>query len=318
MQAQLIQANLPVRLCFVGALLALSLCVTPASGRQADEAGTTLILMNGFEADGHLESTWIEAVLSRHDAGGIQELRTLTRSLPPDERSWVALIGERIPTWRTRIDSLSIPFGDVDLPDTTIILLGHAGGADAFTYSDAGIGFDVSRLQALYGDAAALENSDRIDRFFAHEMTHIVHKAWGKRHPMDLDSPLAFALWDCMVEGIGNYRSLSDKWVNASGELTPYAEEVLAELQRTFVQRIAALSQVDEAEAAPLLEGLSIGPFTKKWGALTSALWLAQEARGDDSRLKKWIEVGPPGILGLARKYLPPEQAEKLEGLPIP
>jgi len=76
-------------------------------------------------------------------------------------------------------------------------------------------------------------------------------------------------------------------------------------LQPIFVERLAALEHATEAEAAKLMEGLSSGPFEKKWGALTTALWLAQEARGDDRHLRKWVEAGPFGVVELAQKYLP-------------
>jgi len=38
---------------------------------------------------------------------------------------------------------------------------------------------------------------------------------------------------------------------------------------------------------------------------LIVALWLAQEAKGDDRNLRKWVDAGPTGVLTLAQKYLP-------------
>lgn len=124
---------------------------------------------------------------------------------------------------------------------------------------------------------------------------------------MQLDTPFEAALWACLTEGVGNYRSLSRKWVTKSGELTPHAETVLARLQPVFVERLAALRHADDAEAPALLRGLSMGPFQEKWGALTVALWLAQEAKGNDANLQKWVAAGPAGVLRLAEKYLPEE-----------
>jgi hypothetical protein len=103
----------------------------------------------------------------------------------------------------------------------------------------------------------------------------------------------------------GNYRSLSEKWILAGGKLTPYAQEVLSRLQPIFVKRISALEYANDAEVEPLLKGLSMGPFDQKWGALTVALGLAQEAKGGDHNLQKWVEAGPSGVLILAQKYLP-------------
>lgn len=122
---------------------------------------------------------------------------------------------------------------------------------------------------------------------------------------MAFGSPFEFALWECLTEGLGNYRSLSDKWLLQSGGLTTHAQEVLNRLQPVFVERISALQHAKEGEAAALMEGLSSGAFDQKWGALTVALWLAQESKGEDRNLQKWVEAGPTGVLVLADKYLP-------------
>ena len=60
------------------------------------------------------------------------------------------------------------------------------------------------------------------------------------------------------------------------------------------------------------MEGLSMGPFDEKWGALTVALWLAQDVERKESGLERWIEAGPQGVLTLARKYLPAALAQQL------
>lgn len=264
-----------------------------------------LMVQSGVEKDGRPTEAWIDAVRDRHDAAMVARLAEEENTLAPEERLWADVIARKRATWTGWIDSLSIPFRQVEPPDTVFILLGNAGGEDAFTFEEATIGFDLSKLHAIYGSATAPENDDRIDRFFAHEMTHVLHKAWQKKHGVAPASPLEYALWDCLVEGIGNYRSLSSKWVSKDGVLTSHAEATLAELQPVFVERLVALADAGDAEAAPLLEGLSSGPFAKKWGALTTALWLAQEARGEEARLQPWIEAGPWGILDLADKYLP-------------
>ncbi len=122
---------------------------------------------------------------------------------------------------------------------------------------------------------------------------------------MEFKSPFEFALWECLTEGLGNYRSLSDKWLQVDGVLTLHAQEVLQRLQPIFVERLAALEPASQEKAAGLMEGLSSGAFEKKWGALRVALWLAQETHGDDRNLRKWVEAGPLGVLELAQKYLP-------------
>ncbi len=64
---------------------------------------------------------------------------------------------------------------------------------------------------------------------------------------------------------------------------------------------------VTPPDTVPILLGNLGGEdaFDQKWGALTVALWLAQEAKGDDHHLQKWVEAGPSDVLTLAQKYLP-------------
>lgn len=79
-----------------------------------------------------------------------------------------------------------------------------------------------------------------------------------------------------------------------------------------FVERLSALEHATEDEAAVLMEGRSSGPFDQKWGALTVALRLAQEAERDDRRLQRWVDAGPEGVLGLARLYLPEDLRSRI------
>lgn len=255
--------------------------------------------------DSAATSAWIETIRHWHEEDELAAIRASKKELSDEEALWADLIKGKVSTWLTMIDSLQIPFRAVTPPDTVAILLGNVGGEDAFVNSDATICFGLNKLHSLYGSASTPANNNRIDRFFAHEFTHLLQKAWRKKHGLELETPFELALWDCLAEGLGNYRSLSDQWILAGGKLTPHAQEVLQRLQPIFVQRISALEHASKEEAEPLLKGLSMGPFDQKWGALTVALWLAQEAKGDDHNLQKWVEAGPAGVLDLARKYLP-------------
>jgi SAM-dependent methyltransferase len=238
-----------------------------------------LVVKLGMSEDGAVTSEWIEAIRQRHDEEALSAIQAIKKRLSEEEALWAGLIKRKVSTWLAMIDSLQIPFQAITPPDTVAILLGNLGGEDAFVYSDTTICFDLSKLHSYYGSASTTANSGRIDRFFAHEFTHLLHKAWRKKHGLKLESPFEYALWECLTEGLGNYRSLSDKWILAGGKLTQHAHEVLSRLQPIFIKRLSALEHATAAEAAPLLEGLSMGPFDQKWGALTVALWLVQEAR---------------------------------------
>lgn len=266
-----------------------------------------LIVQLGITQAGMATPAWREAIHARHTEEALSKIMATPRRFSPEETLWADLIRQKAVNWPAHIDSLRIPFSNILPPDTLIILLGNQGGEDAFLSPALSICFDLNKLYRQYGPASDKVNHDRIDRFFAHEVTHVLHKIWRHERGLEFNSPFDYALWECLTEGLGNYRSLSGKWLRENGELSQHAQETLQRLQPVFVERISALRHARETEAAALLAGLSSGAFDQKWGALTVALWLAQEARGDDRNLRKWVEAGPNGVLTLARHYLPEE-----------
>ena len=257
------------------------------------------------KADGSVTDAWIVAIGVWHDDDALQDVLRDQHPLTDGEAGWASLILGRTSTWSRMTDSLQLPFGATAPPNAVYIALGNVGGQDAFTFSDTSIGFDLRMLHDLYGVASEEENGDRIDRFFAHEFTHLMHKSWQKANDVMLTSALDRALWECLVEGLGNYRSLSGRWIDPDRALTQHALDVLGRLERVFTDRIEALEHATLSESEALMEGISSGAFDQKWGALTVALFLSQEAKGDDRRLRKWVDAGPQGVLALARKYLP-------------
>lgn len=273
---------------------------------------TTLQVENVGSGDNRRRTKWLEAIRSRRDDNTMEMIARSGMVLTQDEENWANLVNVRVSQWSTWADSLAVPFGNIQLPPRVTILLGNQGGADAFTFGDSTICFDLQELQRNYGSALASDNRDRLDRFFCHEYTHVLHKAWRKTHPIELSSPFQEALWDCLVEGMGNYRSLSSKWKDDRGVLTAHAIAILNDLQPVFVDRLNALRKATPEQARKLTVGLSTGPFDQKWGALPVALWLAQECKGDEKNLRKWVEAGPQGVLVLAKKYLPKELKERL------
>ena len=266
----------------------------------------------GFSKKGTITSEWLKAIRYLRNKQNLS-VNDFDKRKPTNEESvWIDLIKSKILEWTCSIDSLEMPFKEITPPDEVTILLGNQGGEDAFISNDSTICFDLHKLYRIYGSASEKVNRRRINRFFAHEFTHILHRVWKKKNKIKLISPLDCALWECLTEGLGNYRSLSEKWLMNNGELTKHAKEVLNHLQPIFVHRISLLKHADNEEAEKLMQGLSMGQFEKKWGALTVALWLSQEAKRNEVELQKWIDAGPHGILSLARKYLPEELRKKL------
>jgi len=182
-----------------------------------------LLLHLGISEEGAATSTWREAIRDRHEENELAQILAGTKKFSEEEMQWAELITSKVTSWQGMIDSLRIPFENVTPPGTVSILLGNRGGRDAFTHAPITICFDLSELQQYYGAPANPENHSRIDRFFAHEFTHILHKAWRKQRGVEFKSPFEFALWECLTEGLGNYRSLSNKWLRADWTLTPHA-----------------------------------------------------------------------------------------------
>jgi len=277
---------------------------------------TELTLVTGVEPDGRPGPAWLDAIRVFHDEADIESLSSSSRPLTPPETEWQTLIMVHVQRWPAALAALQSPFADTEPPATVVIVLGNQGGNDAFSPGPATIAFDLQRMSALYGSAGDPANADRLDRFFAHEFTHVMHKAWQRQRGFEPATPLESALWESAKEGIGNYRSLSPRWRDADGNLTAHARSTLARLEPVFVERYEALAHATEAEADELREGLSLGPFEDKWGALPVALWLVRETRDGESALVDWVARGPWAVLDLARKNLAPELASRLPRRP--
>jgi hypothetical protein len=267
-----------------------------------------LELRLGFEPDGTATPEWRAAV----------ETHTGTKPawdpcpLAEEEAAWLALLRSRLPSWEVRVPELCVPFEGLCAPARVALVVGHQHGEDGFGLGGEVVYFDLSALVRAYGAAAEPANPARLDRFFAHEYTHVLHWRWARAHPQPSSTPLELALWAMAREGLGNLRSLSESWVGPGGALTLLARDTLAELEPILVERLAALARATPAEEAALTAGLSTGPFRKKWGALPVALWLAEESRGDDRRLRPFVAQGGAGVLALARRHLAQELAARL------
>ena len=260
----------------------------------------------GVLEDGSASREWLAALEPRLATEEFAAVKARKKPLGAAEKKWLALLADAARAWSARRANLQIPFGKTKAPEKLSILAGNQGGDDGFTYLENVICLELAALVENYGDAASAENRARLFRILDHEYTHLLHHEWFRRHPPDLSTPFGRALRDLLAEGIGNYRSLSAKWLDERGTLTARARAALDELAPVFAERLTRLRHARTAEEeAVLTENLSRGQFERKWGALTIALWLAEEAQGDERKLRRWIERGPRGVIRLARKHLP-------------
>lgn len=267
-------------------------------------------------SENQLSFEWKSALLTRMSKERIDSFGAIKRDLTVEESAWQQLIASKLSGWNDFRDSLHLPFPAQSLHDTIDVLLGFLGNDDGFTYGAQTVCIDLTALHRAYGAASLQENDSRIDRIFAHEYTHLLHKAWAKDNRLVLRSFKDSILWECLYEGIGMYRSLHQRWLPVDGELPAATRQVLKELYPVFTERMIRLqttTDLSEAAKEALHANLSRGPVQKKWGAFTVAIWLVLETNDDPLKLTQCINEGPAIVIRLAKKYLSPMYRAQFE-----
>lgn len=259
---------------------------------------------------------WLDALQSRQRKAYLDSLARVSRPMDAAEEAWLQLMQSKASYWNTLRDSLDVPFEGINLNDTIYVLAGYMGEDDGFTYQDQTVCFDLTAFQQNYDSATLPENDSRIDRIFSHEYTHLLHKSWATTNSLTLKNFKDSILWECLYEGVGMYRSLAKKWMLQNDTLPRITQEALEKLYPVFVDRLIqvhALQNPSASEKAALNKNLSRGNTDKKWGAFPMAVWLMQEAKGDDKYLVPWINGGPESVITLALTHLPAEHRIKLQ-----
>ena len=277
-------------------------CNTLATARYTD----TLIVQQGV-IGGKLSAKWRNTIAPRLTKTTFDSVSALQKNFTAGQQAWIHLIESRRNRWNLYRDSLQAAFEGCHVPDTIYVLVGMSEGNDAFTYQNNTICFDAEALEKLYGPAHLAENSERINRLFAHEFTHLVHKEWARKNKLQLKTFRDSVLWECLYEGLGMYRSLSANWLPLNGALPGITKNALAELSPQFVAMLSLVNgegSLAEADKKRITANLSNGPVAKKWGAFTVAIWLALEANGHDRNLIYYTAKGPEAIILMAKKYL--------------
>ncbi|MGZ8516860.1 MAG: hypothetical protein ACXWWD_05895 [Chitinophagaceae bacterium] len=282
------------------------------------QTGTdTIIVKPGFSENG-ISAEWKNALGSRMNSFRLDSFSHLQRTLAKEEKAWEKLIISKAGTWNEFMDSLSIPFKDVEISETVHVLIGYLGDDDGFTYGNQTVCLDLTALNRAYGEADLPENDNRIDRIFAHEYTHLLHKSWARKNKLKLETFKDSILWECMYEGMGMYRSLNSKWKPVNGELPVISKNALEYLHPIFVNRLTTIqtaNRLTATEKEQLNKNLSRGSVNQKWGAFPVAIWLALEANGDEKKLQAWIDKGPSAVIILAKKYLTGIDHKKFAGV---
>jgi hypothetical protein len=270
---------------------------------------TELGIIKGVNADGTPSEIWLNAVQNRNSPQDWVLLKQSKKPLSENEILWYQAIEQQLPTFNQLLPKLHLAFKGVKPPQKVQILAGNQGGNDGFTYGLDTICVDLSAWARAYGKP---DNSTRIVRILMHEYSHLLTRQWQNHNPVKLASPLDRALWQLFYEGLGSYRSLSEKWFAPDKSPSPMALKTLETLTPVFVERLVKLNLATAQNEAQLMHNMTSGSFRKQWGSLTVGIWLAHESQGDDRKLTKWIAMGPQGVLALAQKYLPQDLADKL------
>ncbi|TQV79997.1 hypothetical protein [Aliikangiella coralliicola] len=284
--------------------LLLAVLVLMSFSAKSEE--NLITLKYGVDKSGYVTEDWVDfdsniEVLTK------DKVSKNAKKLTVEEIEWASLISSRLSLWETQLEKIAVPYATTEIPRKVSIVVGNRGNRDAFTHTTkfpSKIFFNLSVLVRAYGSGKAVKNQNRIDRIFAHEFTHLLQHAWSKQNPYQLTNHFERALNASFKEGFGHFRSISNKWKDENGHITEHAEKTLKSLEIVFVERMISLINASDDEANVLMKGLSTGPFNKKWGALTVALWLTKEAKGDDKKLIKWVDLGPEGIILLANNHL--------------
>ena len=297
-------------------LLFLILNLTSCRKQYVKTNSTPKILVKLCVENNKISKDWRNVLTTRQSKTNLDSLSKVKKYLSKEEKEWYELISSRTNRWDQIRDSLKAPFGETYINDTIYVFLGYQGRDDGFTYQFQTVCFDLTALFRQYGSAKDSINTNRMDRIFAHEYTHLLSKEWAKKKELKLPTFRDSILWQCIYEGIGMYRSMSPKWFPVGDSLSNVSSKTFEKLYPIFSQRLIAidtLKKLSKNDKRKLNKNLSRGSMKQKWGALPVGVWLAMEADGNDENLIKWIDKGPDAIIPLAKKYLTGESKIRFE-----
>ena len=287
------------------------LLLLAAAQAPADTAPRIRIELAVAES-GEASSRWLAMLRRRVPAARYDSLAGVRRRLDAAERDWVELLAARRRAWEAAIPALARVFAPIAPPAEAVVVIRNRGGEDAFTHDSVTIGFDVSALARVYGEASAQGNRERVDRLFRHEYVHLLQRRWLGLHPYRDTTPRGAAIAEIWAEGLGVWYSMSERWRMREGRHSAAATAALTRLEPVLVERLAALGCATPGEAPALTAELSFAPFERKWGALPAALWLEAAAARSPAALREFVVEGPDAVWTLADRSLPPRLAAAL------
>lgn len=265
--------------------------------------------------DGTATATWTEGIAVAIGNETAQAYQRQELPLSPEASAWLEVLEVALPRVEARAPELASLF-DLDAFDATVVA-GNRGSSDAFAWVPDHIGINLEAFGESYGSPDE-DAVDRMSRIVVHEYVHLLNYAYYPDHLSRRDTPMNRALWTIFHEGIGDYFSMSRRWLpGPHGAYSPVTTETLRRLEPVFVERLEAAIDASSEEEETLRRNISMGKFDQKWGSLPLALWLRSEARvrGERQVLEEMIRLGPDGVLPLALRYIAPHLRPRLEAI---
>jgi len=265
--------------------------------------------------DGTATPTWTEGIAVAIGREAAQACEGEQLPVTSEADAWLEVLEAALPRVAAQASELAAPFGIE--PFDAVVAAGNRCSSDGFGWVPDHIGINLEAFHRSYG-APGEGAVERMRRIVAHEYVHLLTYACYPDHHEHRDTPWNRALWTMFFEGIGDYFSVSARWLpDERGDPSPVAAETLRRLEPILVERLEAFVDATPEVEEELRRGISMGRFDEKWGSLPVALWLHAEARarGEAETLAWMVRVGPDGVLPLALRHAAPEHRPRLRAL---
>ncbi len=207
--------------------------------------------------DGTASDEWTTGIATQVDREAAEALAREHRPLTPEAAAWLDTLRAAIPMVADRAVELAAWFESEPL-DATVVA-GNRGSSDGFGWVPSHIGINLQAFSDSYGPPTEGAR-DRMARIVAHEYVHLLTYAHYPNHLELRDTPLNRALWTAFFEGLGDYVSMSNRWLpDERGKYSPVAARTLQRLEPQFVERLEGLVSAAPEEEDALRRGISMG-----------------------------------------------------------
>ena len=282
---------------------------------EPDGRQPSLILELSVRDDGTATDVWQAGTSIA--IGDEAARRYAEQDLPLSEQAaaWYRVLESALADISQRAKDVADAFG---LPAMdAVIVAGNRASSDAFGWVPNYIGINVQAFAETYGPPGDTAE-DRMVRIVAHEYLHLLTYAHYPDHRARRTTPFDRALWTIFFEGIGDYVSVSERWLpGPAGSYSVVAADTLRRLEPIFVDRLEQLAVAGPESEPTLRHEIAMGKFDRKWGSLSFALWLHSEAAlcGERETLRTVLRLERDSVFRLALRHAAPELRPAIRAL---